>query len=287
MSKAFIAVDWGTTHRRAYRIEDGVLIDERRDECGAARLSPDAYPDAVAQIRVELGDLPLLIAGMAGSDFGWRRTPYVKAPVDLASLAPSVAWVGSRSALLPGVACHGAGRSDIMRGEEMQALGVLAAKLARPGDLICQPGTHCKWITTRDMSLETFTTAMTGELFALLGGSTVLRASSPAERPDEPSFLQGVEIGAQGDLLAAVFSTRARIQLGDAPQDPHAYVSGILVGADVAARRVDRAGEIIVLDDGPLGDLYTAAITTLGGRARIVSARKAFIAGMAALWRLL
>ena len=32
---AFLAVDWGTTNRRAYRIEDGTVVATDRDDRGA------------------------------------------------------------------------------------------------------------------------------------------------------------------------------------------------------------------------------------------------------------
>jgi 2-dehydro-3-deoxygalactonokinase len=63
-----------------------------------------------------------------------------------------------------------------MRGEEVQFLGAVEAGLV-PGDaLLVQPGTHCKWAEMAGGRVAGFTTAMTGELFALLRTHGLLAA---------------------------------------------------------------------------------------------------------------
>jgi len=67
----FIAVDWGTTNRRAYLIDgDGKCVDEFEDAKGVLAVQSGAFPGAVAEIRQRLADKPLLLAGMVGSNRG-------------------------------------------------------------------------------------------------------------------------------------------------------------------------------------------------------------------------
>jgi 2-dehydro-3-deoxygalactonokinase len=50
--------------------------------------------------------------------------------------------IDARTWIVPGLSDP---RGDVMRGEEVQLLGAVAAGLAPPDALLCQPGTHCKW----------------------------------------------------------------------------------------------------------------------------------------------
>ena len=85
------------------------------------------------------------------------------APAGLDALAGGLLWVDGRTAIVPGVSTLADGRADVMRGEEVQMLGAVAAGLVPPGALLCQPGTHCKWAWMEDGRIARFRTAMTGE----------------------------------------------------------------------------------------------------------------------------
>ena len=97
----------------------GVAVSRRRAN----------FPAAVAEIRERLGDLPMLLAGMIGSNRGWAEAPYVPCPAGIDDLARKIVWAGERAAIVPGVSYVGQGRADVMRGEEVQLLGGIAAGL--------------------------------------------------------------------------------------------------------------------------------------------------------------
>ena len=100
----FIAVDWGTTNRRAYRIDSaGQCVDEFEDGKGVLSVPGGGFPAAVAEIRERLGDQPLLLAGMVGSNRGWVEAPYVPCPAGIDDLARTLVWAGEREAIVPGV----------------------------------------------------------------------------------------------------------------------------------------------------------------------------------------
>src|SRR5690348_2917412 len=112
--EGFIAVDWGTTNRRAYRLDGaGKCTAEFEDDKGVLGLSDGGFPAAVAEIRQRLGDHPLLMAGMIGSNRGWREAPYVPCPAGLDELARAVVWAGEREAIVPGLSYLGNGRADV------------------------------------------------------------------------------------------------------------------------------------------------------------------------------
>ena len=55
-------------------------------------------------------------------------------------LAKALVWAGEREAIVPGVSYVGDGRADVMRGEEVQLLGAVAAGLIDPDGARLPPG---------------------------------------------------------------------------------------------------------------------------------------------------
>jgi len=288
-----IGVDWGTTNRRAYRIEaDGSVSDVLRDGSGVLAMGAEDYLPAIAALRARFGALPVIAAGMVGSTRGWHEAAYVPAPADLAALAAAALRIGHADVtIVPGVslladAPQGGVRADVMRGEEVQVLGAIAAGIAPTDATVCQPGTHNKWIVTRDARIVDVATVMTGELFALLKAHGILAGMLDGPVADGPAFRAGLARGAGArDLGTALFGVRAAVLLGQcAADDAAAYASGVLIGSDVGAR--DLAGVTVhLLAEGALATLYTAAIEAVGGTVVAIDATAAFVAGIHHLHR--
>jgi 2-dehydro-3-deoxygalactonokinase len=286
----YIAIDWGTTNRRAWRVSArGVPQESVKDAHGILSVPHGGYAAQIAALRERLGALPVLAAGMVGSNRGWHEVPYVDAPAGADDLARGCVALADEDVLLvPGIALRGAARADVMRGEEVQVLGAIAAGLA-PGDaLFCQPGTHNKWIATTGGRVTDIATALTGELFALLRGHGILAGMLDGDVADGAAFRDGLSRGAGArDLTVALFEVRARVLLGRlAPDEAAAFASGVLIGADVGSRD-DLAGrDVQLLAGGTLANLYAAAITHAGGRPVTLDSERAFAAGIHRLWEL-
>lgn len=283
MDAPLIAVDWGTTNRRVYLLEKGEVVRTERDDRGV-RAVEDFAAD-VAAIRARFGDHPMLLAGMVGSTIGWREAPYVPAPAGAAELAAALLVIDARTAIVPGVSTLADNRADVMRGEEVQLLGAVAAGLVPADALLVQPGTHCKWARMASGRIDGFTTAMTGELFALLRGGSVLAPQLGGEATPGDAFRQGVEDGRRQDLAASLFGIRAAKLLGTrADADAASYASGLLIGSDVAARLAESDHPQIHILAGPeLGGLYATAIEAHGRAATIIDSQAAFVAGILAI----
>src|SRR5262245_13246748 len=128
---AWIGIDWGGTHRRAWRYDDDTLTSRHDDAQGLIAVAP-RFAESLTPLRAALGldgrPARLVMAGMVGSAQGWQEAPYVDASRPLAELpqrlvrltavdAPADAWI------VPGVCWHGEGDAvDVMRGEETQLL---------------------------------------------------------------------------------------------------------------------------------------------------------------------
>ncbi len=285
----FLAIDWGTTNRRIYAIDAaGAVIATEHDDRGLLAMAGRDFAVEVAAIRARLGDVPVLCAGMVGSAQGWVQATYVACPADLAGLARALLWVEpGRAAIVPGLSSIDGGRGDVMRGEEVQLLGAVAAGLAPDDGMLCQPGTHCKWARIAGGQVASFRTTMTGELFALLGQHSLLAELIRGEVADGPAFRQGLADSGRARLLGDLFGARADGLLGLRPRDQTAaYVSGLLIGADVREQALAGGETVHVLAEAALGALYATAIEVVGGRVVMVDGGGAFVAGINAIWRL-
>ena len=293
---ALLACDWGTTNLRAWTLdEEGAVLAERFFPMGVSTLQPGTAAARFEQeVRPALDaeGLPAMLCGMVGSNIGLAVAPYAECPADLAMLAANLLAVAPSVHIVPGLKGMGlTGAPDVMRGEETQLLGWMAADRARAQGrhLVCHPGTHAKWAMLEDGRILRFATAMTGELFALLTRHSIVKSDAPAT--DEAAFHAGLEAAGDGGALAArLFSARARVVVGAATADTTpSYLSGLLIGAEVAAMPRLMGWEdapIILLGDGALCARYQAALAGRGMTSEVFDGGAAAVAGLFALHRM-
>lgn len=231
-----IAVDWGTSNRRAFALDaHGSTLAERHDDQGMLALSSADYE---ASFTAFAGDwlsqrTVVLICGMAGSRMGWVEAPYLACPVDPARLASGLVRAPSahRVYVVPGVSFHDGREPDVMRGEETKVLG-----LGLDDGIIFSPGTHPKWIVMEKGEITRFRSYMTGELHAMLQAAGTL-AQLMVDGPfDEDAFMHGVARGrATPDLSHALFGVRTLGFFGTLPPAGlRSYLSGLLIGTELA-----------------------------------------------------
>jgi 2-dehydro-3-deoxygalactonokinase len=296
---ALLACDWGTTHLRAWTLDDdGAVVARREFELGVSRLKPgEAARRFQDEVQPALGavGLPAMLCGMIGSTLGWTVAAYVDCPAGLPELAARLAAVEAHAAwvrIAPGLRCDGlAGSPDVMRGEETQIVGWLAQdpERARGRRLLCHPGTHAKWVLIEDGRVVRFVTAMTGELFGVLGRHSVLKSEAAADDP--AAFDEGLAAAGDGGALAArLFTARARVVGGAEPaESTPSYLSGLLIGAEVAATPsllgVEAGEPVALLGDAALCGFYRRALERRGVRAEVFDGEAAAIAGLYALYQ--
>jgi 2-dehydro-3-deoxygalactonokinase len=282
-TEGFIAVDWGTTNRRAYRLDgSGYCVEEFDDDKGALAVSGGGFPAAIAEIRERLGDYPLLLAGMIGSNRGWQDAGYVSAPAGIDELVAALVWPGDREAIVPGVSYLKNDRADVMRGEEVQLLGGVAAGLIDPDGLVCHPGTHNKWVTMRGGKINGFRTVMTGELFSLLKEHSILSDLLQGEVEPNDVFKEAARYAIYNEALPAdLFSVRARVILGQArKEDAASYASGLLIGSDVRiGLSLPTGAQVTAVGRPDLTKLYAAAIGEASRDAVELAGEQCFLAG--------
>lgn len=293
---ALIALDWGTSSLRAYRLDGaGRTLDARHLPWGIMRL-PQPLQDGAAtpalsgfELAFEqaCGDwlraepaLPVIACGMVGSAQGWQEAAYLDVPVALDRIGTLLTVVERPGAtpvhIVPGL-IQRHGLPNVMRGEETQVFGVLRDARAVPdaGLLIGLPGTHSKWVGARNGQVTHFDTFMTGEVYAALRGHTILgRTMSDAAAPDMAAFERGLKVAGapegRAGVLSTIFSTRALGLTGElAPASQADYLSGLLIGHEIAAlaamlRAQGQAPRIVLCGEPALCERYTLAMTHYG-----------------------
>lgn len=283
-----IGVDWGTTRLRAYLIGPGgeTLARAASDE-GLMKVAPGGFASALVRVVGGWHDdapaAPILLSGMVGSRQGWVEAPYVPVPATLSAIAAGLVRVDApglgQVAIVPGVAAGvsandalaaAAGRggwADVIRGEETEVFGALAA-LQREDATFVLPGTHSKWVTVEGGTIAHFRTYMTGDVFAAVARHTILAKMLGADRGDRASFARGCaagrELAAPGDLLTRLFSIRAEGLMGRLGDDAAAsFLSGLLIGAEVASGAAG-VGDVVIVGTSELAERYGAALDAAG-----------------------
>lgn len=282
---SYIAIDWGSTNLRAWYYREDICQQERRSESGITRLN-GRTPAAVFTALTEgwpVSELPVVMAGMVGSNAGWLNVPYLPCPVSLSDIASNLTRVENRGWIVPGLSMSHDDNFNVMRGEETQLLG--AAQLS-PAACYVMPGTHCKWVREDQQKIVGFRTVMTGELHHLLLNHSLIGAGLPQQLADADAFRQGLETGANDrSILSRLFEVRAAHVLGARPRESVSdFLSGLLIGHEVALMaetfiRGERA-PLTLIAGSSLADRYQQAMTFSGLSAQLLDGDYAFQHGI-------
>ncbi len=286
----WIALDWGTTHLRAYALNDeDQVLHEACSSKGMGVLKQDEFEPALLELVADWlpaeGKVSVIACGMVGARQGWVEAPYQFVPCApyISDGLTRVTTNDSRLdvSILPGV-CQSE-PPDVMRGEETQVAGLIKT-LDNSNATICLPGTHSKWVSLSEGVIERFSTYMTGEMFMLLGEYSILRFSVGTANWDQRSFIDGVTISKHkpDNWLNSCFSLRAQSLLLDMqPKKARAYLSGLLIGAELFATENYWNGRSVeLIGDSKLADLYAVALKVFGVQARTHNPKDMALTGL-------
>lgn len=279
----FISCDWGTSNFRLrvvnrhslqvlaeQRTADGVkvLYNQYRQQVVQTQ---EAFFAAylkrqLSRLPSEFQPLPIVISGMASANIGWRELPYADLPFD--GSGKGLLWEElhlpghSTTLLMSGVK----DAMGMMRGEEVQALGLAAQLPADREVVLLLPGTHSKHLRYRNGRFYQFSNYMTGELFALLSQQSLLSmsvAAGPWNDRYRSSFEAGLSRGLSGKLSVSLFSIRAGHLLQQHhPTNNYYFLSGLLIGDELANLQQEQAAVVLAAPDAvfPLYRLGLEAI---------------------------
>ncbi|MFT4179613.1 MAG: 2-dehydro-3-deoxygalactonokinase [Thermomonas sp.] len=278
-----IAVDWGSTNLRLYRMDgDGRVRERRRSDQGALACA-GRFGEVLAAEISGWDDTEILLCGMVGARGGWQEVPYLPCPAGSDELARGMlrlttkALPGREAWIVPGM-CDMTSDSvpDVMRGEETQLVALLDA-LPSGTHLVCLPGTHSKWVCLRDGRIVRIATAITGELYALLRHQSILGKLMPAEdaRFDPLAFDAGIKRSMEtGGLLHQLFGVRTTGLFKQFSETAlPSYLSGLLIGHELhtaaliaadAPPRTPRPAQVHLVGSDRLLATYAHALIALG-----------------------
>lgn len=284
----WIAVDWGTSHLRAFAMQGAQVVAEVSSDRGMGKLDRGQFEPALLDLVAPWLDGPVEVVacGMVGSRQGWHEAPYravPSTPVDPATLVRvPTRDARLRLSIVPGL--KQIAPADVMRGEETQIAGALALMPGFDG-VLCLPGTHSKWVQVSAGEVVSFQTAMTGEMFALMSQQSVLRHGMAGDGWDDAAFDAALSdaISRPEKLGARLFALRAEGLLHNlSPAAARARLSGLLIGAELASARAYWLGQpVVIIGADRLAALYARALTAQGAAPKLLSVRDATLAGLA------
>lgn len=295
MDKNILGIDWGTSNRRAYLIDQhGACLAEHEDSQGMLAVGGrERFGASLAGLLASMGvgpDVPVIMSGMVGSASGWQEVDYLDSAVPLQRLPEHLApvrdadWAG-RCRIVPGY-CYRSGTAvDVMRGEETQLLGAVA--LGHRDGWLVLPGTHSKWVLLRDGLIQSLSTYMTGELFAMLSAGGTLSSMMGGDASDAEGYAFGLQqAGLNQPLSNTLFRVRAGVVSRSAPmaQAP-AVVSGLLIGAEFAAAAsalaaAGGAAGITVIGSPALAARYAVAAAHFGLQCDVLDPHRVYCAAI-------
>ncbi|WP_422080401.1 2-dehydro-3-deoxygalactonokinase [Ulvibacterium sp.] len=278
----FISCDWGTSNFRLRLIETETLqvIWENRTDQGVKRRyaafkaqtaldQKDFYLDYLMGEVQKLPDghrsHPIIASGMSSSNIGLCELPYADLPFDEGGntfISKSIPIATNQDLLLiSGVKSE----TGMMRGEEVQAIGLGEYLHSYSEGILLLPGTHSKHISYRQGSFHKLKNFMTGELFEVLGKNSILSNSIEIAEWDaqgKKAFLEGFHLGLVEGSTPNLLGIRARHVVEDMDKkDNYFRLSGLLIGDELSYLR--SSGENVFLAaPGAIFELYKTGLET-------------------------
>lgn len=275
----FVSCDWGSSSFRLSLVRSSNLSTVREikyKDLGFAQIDWDTQ-EKMTFLTDKVKDLcshtdkpwPCIVSGMGSSSIGIKELPYGKLPLTLQDPKLPVCQLDHNVFLISGIAS----RDDVMRGEEVQAIGAaLTLDNAKDKTLLILPGTHSKHVYLNSECIVSFKTYMTGELFSILGKHSILRHSIEAKEVglDSNAFENGVK-DAKKILLSQLFTIRANQLLqGKSKQYGKSYLSGLLIGNELSQVREMETQRVVLVAEEPLASRYKEAIAVVNANISVL-----------------
>ncbi|TWT01770.1 2-dehydro-3-deoxygalactonokinase [Planomicrobium sp. CPCC 101079] len=214
----------------------------------------DAITEVLAGKRLTLENISQIIAtGMITSNVGLVEVPHLIAPVGIEELARGIVAyrfpeiIDKEILFVPGVKNHADVRTledkesmDIMRGEEVEVVGLIERlNLAGPAVVIL-PGSHSKFISLdKNNKITGCVTSLAGELISLITKGSILASSlssSFAKELDKELLIQGFEAGTRYGLTRGSFMVRILDRFTELTDNQKAnFLLGVILSDDLKA----------------------------------------------------
>lgn len=291
-SEKILSCDWGSSSLRVrlfdpsdntvlgkYSGDQGIIAthqkwldnpDQNRIEFYKRKLRQ--YLDALqSSLSEDISGLPLVISGMASSTIGMMSLPYADLPFSIDGNALQTCKIPpSENFPNPLLLVSGVRASaDVMRGEETELIGFASAIEGSRDGLYIFPGTHSKHILVKSGTAMSFKTFMTGEIFALVCGQSILRSAVHKGEfsidENNAAFKEGVSRSRDKNLLNQFFTLRASELFSIRSKEAnYFFLSGLLIGYELSSLENGAGAAIYLCVHGEILKLYKTALLVLG-----------------------
>ncbi|WP_075344076.1 2-dehydro-3-deoxygalactonokinase [Tenacibaculum agarivorans] len=289
-STYFISCDWGTTNFRLRVIETQTLsvIEERTSNLGIRDLF-DLYKTTTSitqfdffsnHLKKEVLKLPqkyqnhvIVIAGMASSNIGLKNLPYANFPFNMNGSNLNSEYIETDNRLKIILISGVKNTSGMMRGEEIQAIGLANHLNKFKNGILLLPGTHSKHITFSNSLFTNLKNFMTGELFEVISSNSILVNSvinNSWSIEKVQAFKEGVTIGIKNELSANLFSVRVNDVLGNKnKEDNYYFLSGLLIGDELSYLQ-HTSTTVFLAASNPIFEMYRTALEMIISKKQLV-----------------
>jgi len=329
--KTFLTIDTGTTNTRVSLWRGGELIAQCAAAVGVrdtaisgsrATLQAavrDTITATLQQAGTDADQVDLTLAsGMITSALGLHELPHLTAPVGLEDLARGMACVALPEVFaksiwfipgvrndVPDIGLHNCEAMDMMRGEEVEAMGMLAQlKLNGPAMLIL-PGSHTKFVSLDQRGrIDGSATTLAGELLQIITQNTILAKSLDGGFATAIKFgmlFAGAALAGRSGFGRACFSIRILEQFMPCDANDRAnFLLGIVLSSDLQALKSSSAVRmrpdtpIVIAGTGVLAqglrllieqdDYFSGPLTVLDGGQQLSGIGAINIAFARGLW---
>jgi len=295
--KNIITIDTGTTNTRAVLWQNGKEIEKDFEPVGVRDTSitgnkkrlKDAVKKSIEAVLkcsnvTDHSEVTVIASGMITSDLGLVEIPHLETPVDASELSSGMIkksipevfdqpiWFipgvkNTEKNLLP----ENITNMDIMRGEEVEAIGAISQLGVSGPAILVLPGSHTKIIKLdRENRISGSITTMTGELMEFLTKKSILADSLNENFPDfleEDALKLGAKTCASNGITRTVFSVRLLDMYTGYSRNQRAnYLLGSVLENDLTAIinnevfSVDSNGSFVILGNKILRQAFKVLI---------------------------
>ena len=223
---------------------------------------------------------------MAGARNGLHEAAYAECPASAEDWRDTAARLHLEGIAVT-IAAGCADGHDIMRGEETQVFGALRQEpaIAKGRQMFVLPGTHSKWVSTRDGRITGLRSFMTGELYSLLRRSSLFAVSDDgSDTDDRAGFDAGLDLARQSSgVLGDLFQARvAQLRAKRSADWARGLLSGLLIGGEVAEMKTADIlpAHVTIIGESALALRYVEALAAFGITAIMRQADTCVLAGL-------
>jgi 2-dehydro-3-deoxygalactonokinase len=264
-----ITIDAGTTNSRIYLIDAKTteVIDMVKKHVGVKNTLINGSVDVlkhelssgIAEItsrnQYSIKDISYIVAaGMITSNLGLLEVPHIPSPCTITDFSSaSVVEVLPEFFNIPCIFIPGMKNSipsdqqlspskeldrlDVMRGEEVETIGLIKQLDLKGKGILILPGSHTKYVLVKDHEVLSCLSTLSGEMLYALQKDTILSSSigkELVEVTDQDALIQGFKASQDNGLARALYQIRLLQLFEKMDQNQRAnFLVGSVLASDI------------------------------------------------------